>query len=174
MNSLFSAWFSSLKHYVQMSIFLSSPAKLPYSPTSVFLTLLAYIVVGEILLGEERSLSSIIIQIGLEVLILFGISFIALKLTKKSQRLLQTMSALVGVSLVISVVSLLIMQALPDISDIEQINPLVLKINLILLLWNLAVISLIFKRSFEIRTITAGFIALNFFVFYEFLLLNFF
>ena len=157
-----------------MSLFLSSPAKLPYSPASLLLTLITYIIVGEMLLGGDRTLISIIIQISFEVLILFCISFIALKITRKPQRLLQTVSALIGVSLVISIVSLLIMSALPDTGDAEQINPLVLKINLILLLWNLSVLSLIFKRSFDIRTITAGFIALIYFVFYEFLLLNFF
>lgn len=174
MNSLLPTWLNSLKHYVQMSLFLSSPAKLPYSQASLFLTVLAYILVGEFLLGDERGLISIIIQISFEVIILFAISFITLKLTNKPQRLLQTVSALIGVSLIISVTSLLIMFLLPESGDAEQINPLVLKLNLLLLLWNLAAISLIFKRSFEIRTITAGFIALNYFVFYEFLLINFF
>ena len=157
-----------------MALFMSSPAKLPQGSAPVFLTLLAYITVGELLLGEQRSLISIIIQIGIEVMILACISFIALKLTQKPQRLLQTVSALIGVSLVVSVVSLLIMSALPDSGDAEQLNPIVVQVNLILLFWNLAVISLIFKRAFEVRTIVAGFIAFNYFVFYEFLLLNFF
>ena len=174
MNSILSVWFSSLKHYLQMSVFSSSPAKLPFSLASLILTLIAYITVGEFLLGEERALLSIILQIGIEILILLSITFIALKLTNKPERLLQTISALIGVSLIISLTSLLIMSALPESGNTEEINPLILKVNLILLFWNLAVISLIFKRAFEIRTITAGFIAFNYFVFYEFLLLNFF
>ena len=174
MNSILSVWFSSLKHYLQMSVFSSSPAKLPFSQASLILTLIAYITVGEFLLGEERALLSIILQIGIEILILLSITFIALKLTNKPERLLQTISALIGVSLIISLTSLLIMSALPESGNAEEINPLILKVNLILLFWNLAVISLIFKRAFEIRTITAGFIAFNYFVFYEFLLLNFF
>lgn len=157
-----------------MSLFLSSPAKLPHSPAPVLITVLAYIAVGELLLGDQRNLLSITIQIGIEVLILFCISFIALKFTQKPQRLVQTVSALIGVSLIVSVVSLVIMSVLPDSGDAEQLNPLVVNINLLLLFWNLAVISLIFKRAFGVRTIVAGFIALNYFVFYEFLLLNFF
>ena len=174
MNSILSAWFSSLKHYLQMSVFSSSPAKLPFSQAYFILTLIAYITVGEFLLGEERTLLSIILQIGIEILILFTITFIALKLTNKPERLLQTVSALIGVSLIISLASLLIMSAFPESGNAEELNPLILKVNLILLFWNLAVISLIFKRAFEIRTLTAGFIAFNYFVFYEFLLLNFF
>lgn len=173
MNSLLSAWLNSLKHYLQMCLFLSTPAKLPYSPASILLTLIAYIIVGELLLGDERTLLSIIVQIAAEVLILFCISFIALKITRKPQRLIQTLSALIGVSLCISLASLLTILIF-DSSENGQINPAVLQFNLILLLWNLAVISLIFKRAFEIRTIAAGFIALNYFLFYEFLLVNFF
>ncbi|MCP4076293.1 MAG: hypothetical protein GY744_08925 [Gammaproteobacteria bacterium] len=174
MNSILSVWFNSLKHYLQLSVFSSSPAKLPFSPASVILTLVAYITVGELLLGAERGLLSIIIQIGIEVLILFTITFIVLKITRKPERLLQTLSALIGVSLIISLVSLLIMSALPDSSNADEINPLIIQANIILLLWNLAAISLIFKRAFEIRTLTAGIIAFNYFLFYEYLLFNFF
>lgn len=173
MNSLFFDWINSLKQYFLMSLFMSSPARLPYSPAAVLLSLLAYILIGEILLGDERSLASIIVQISLEVLILTGISFIALKIKKNQYRLLQTVSALIGVNLILSLVSLLIVPALPDSNQLEQTNSQIPLIHLLLLLWNLAVISLIFKRAFDIRTITAGFIALNFFVIYEFLLLNF-
>ena len=174
MNSILSVWFSSLKHYLQLSVFLSSPAKLPFSSASILLTLIAYITVGELLLGADRGIFSIIIQIGIEVLILFGMTFIVLKITKKPERLLQTLSALIGVSLIISLASLLIMSALPDSGNADEINPIILQVNLVLLLWNLAAISLIFKRAFEIRTFTAGFIAFNYFLFYEYLIFTFF
>ncbi len=174
MNSILSVWLNSLKHYLQLSVFLSTPAKLPFSPASLVLTLVAYITVGEFLLGAERGMFSIIIQIGIEVLILFGITFIALKIAKKPERLLQTLSALIGVSLIISLAGLLIMSALPDNGSADELNLMILQVNLVLLLWNLAAISLIFKRAFEIRTFTAGFIAFNFYLSYEYLMLNFF
>jgi len=157
-----------------MCLFLSSPSRLPYSPASIVYSLLVYILIGDLLLGQERGLLSIIIQITVEIIILFIITFSMLKLRKKPERLLQTLSALIGVSMIISLVSLLIMSILPEGNNADDINPVVLQINLILLLWNLAVISLIFKRAFDIRTLTAGFIAFNYFLLYELLLLNFF
>jgi hypothetical protein len=63
---------------------------------------------------------------------------------------------------------------LPDAPTAEQPGTLTLQLNLLLLFWNLAVISLIFKRAFEIRTIVAGIIAFNYFLLYELLLMNFF
>lgn len=157
-----------------MCLFKSSPSNLPYSLNCVYLTLLAYIGVGELLLGDERSLLSILAQIAIEVFLLFSISFIVLKFINKPQRLLQTMSALIGVGLMVSIVGIPIIYLLPDVSAGDQVNPIVLQVNLLLLLWNLAIISLIFKRVFELRTIIAGFIAFNYFLLYELVLINLF
>mgnify|MGYP006883057702 CR=1 FL=1 len=171
---IFQQWLFSLKHYVRMCLFTSSPANLPYSPYTILLTLITYVGVGQFLLGERREFTSIVAQIGIEVCILYIISFLVLKLLKKPKRLTQTLSALIGVSLCVSIVSLLITSALPPAEDPEQINPMALQVNLLLLFWNLSVISLIFKRAFEIRTILAAIIAFNYFLIYEFLLLNIF
>jgi hypothetical protein len=167
-------WLASLKIYLQMSFFASSPARLPYSPSSIVLSTMAYLLVGEALLSEIKSLPSILLQVGLEIFIFFLISTFMLGLKKKRSRLLQTLSALIGVNLVISLFTLIVISMLPGYHNTESIDPLLLQLNLIILLWNLAVISLIFKRSFEIKTITAGFIAFNYLLLYEFIVLNFF
>lgn len=174
MRGLLSKWPNCLKHYGQMSLFTSSPSNLPYSPECIYLTLLVYIGVGELLLGDERSLSSILVQVAVEIFLLFLISLIILKFINKPQRLFQTMSALIGVNLIVSIVSLPVAYLLPEVSSGDRVDPIVLQVNLLLLLWNLAIISLIFKRAFEIRTIIAGFIAFNYFLLYELILINFF
>ena len=126
------------------------------------------------MLHDQRSLPSIAAQVLVEILILYVISYTILRITKKSERLLQTLSSLIGVNLVISIVGLPIMYLLPEVIPGEPIDPLVLQLNLLLLLWNLAVISLIFKRSFDIRTLTAGFLSFNYFLLYELILLTLF
>lgn len=174
MQTFVASWLHCLKHYVQMSGFRSSPSNLPYNHACIVLTLLAYFFVGVLLLSDQRSLISIIVQIIIEILILSAISFIILKFIKKPERLSQTLSALIGVNLIISIVSLAVMSVLPEIKQGEPIDPLVLQVNLVILIWNLAVISLIFKRAFDIRTIVAGFIAFNYFLLYELILFNVF
>ena len=173
-GNLLKLWLYSLRHYVQMSLFSSSPANLPCSKPVIMLTLVTYVLVGLLLLGGQRSLASIVVQIGIEVGILFLITYIALKILDKPRRLMQTLSALVGVSVFISLISLLVTSALPHSNDPEKINSATLQINLLLLFWNLSVISLIFKRAFEIRTLLAGVIAFNYFLIYEFLIINIF
>jgi len=174
MVSIFSQWLICLKIFVQMTLFSASPARLPYSLPCLLLTLLAYVIAGEILLGDQRSFPSILVQIALEFLILYAISYITLKFNGRLERLLQTMTALSGVSLIISLVSIPLVFVLPESPGENEIHPVTLQINLLLLFWNLAVISLIFKRAFGINTLAAGFIAFNYFLLYELLLLNFF
>lgn len=174
MNRLILQWLECLKHYVRMCLFLSSPSNLPYSQGCILLTLLAYIGVGNLLLGDDRNLLSIALQIGIEVLLLFAISYTVLRLTHKLGRLIQTLSALIGINLIVSIVSLPLLLMLPATGDDTTIDPLFLQLNLALLLWNLAIISLIFKRAFEIRTLLAGFIAFNYFLLYEYLLISIF
>ena len=167
-------WLYSLKIYLKMSFFLASPASLPYSPSALVLTSLAYLLVGDLLLGEVKSLFSIVLQICLEIAIFIFICYAMLGFKKKLERLLQTLSALIGVSLIISLASLIMASMLAQPLNEEAIEPMLLQLNLAILLWNLAVISLIFKRSFEIKTITAGFLAFNYLLLYEFIVINFF
>ncbi len=173
MHTLLNQWFSCLIQYVRLSLFRSSPASLPYSLNCILLSFLAYLVARILLLHELQSLSLIVLQAVLDMLLLFAISYIMLKYSHKTERLLQTMSALIGANLVVSIVDLPVMYLLPEFKPDEPIDPLVFYFNLLLLLWYLAIISLIFKRSFDIRTMTAGFISFNYFLF-ELLLLNLF
>jgi len=156
-----------------MMFFMSSPSNLPYCPNCLLFSLIAYIACGKFLMGETRSLLMIAIQIFIELFILYLISSIMLKFANKTERLQQTVAALIGVSLVISFVSLPIMAILPDIRDGDTINSLTVQVSLVILIWNLAVISLIFKKAFEIRTILAGFLSFNYFLLYQFLIVNF-
>ncbi|MBC8211550.1 MAG: hypothetical protein H8E21_10845 [Gammaproteobacteria bacterium] len=166
-------WLLSLKLYLQMSLFLASPSSLPYSPAALVLSVGAYLLVGQALLGEVKNLFEIGVQIAIEILILYLISYAVLTFKKKQGRLLQTLSALIGINLIISIASLLLVGVLPDMQNTETPDPLLVQLNLAILLWNMAVVSLIFKRAFEIKTIVAAIIAFNYLLIYEFIILNF-
>lgn len=174
MKALISEWIVCLKHYVRICIFIGSPASLPAGLACIPLTLLVYFTAGVLWFGDEHGVLGVVAQVTIEISILYAFSFIILKFKNKSERLMQTLSALIGSSLIISLVSIPILLLLPEARGEGQINGLTLQINLLLLFWNLAVISLIFKRAFEISTIAAGFVAFNFFLLFELILLNVF
>jgi hypothetical protein len=170
MKHLTLLWLVCLRHYLSMALFRSSPASLPFHPYTLGLTLGAYLVVALVLLAGERSVNSIMMQVLIEAAILYLVSYFMLNFMRKPERLVQTLSALFGVNLVIGFVSIPLFLALPP-STAEQISPLTLNVSLLILFWNLAAISLVFKRAFEINTLAAGFIAINYFLAYEFILL---
>ncbi len=172
MSQLLNLWIYSLKHYGLMCLFRSSPSNLPVYPQVIALSLVAYVAVGYILLGQHRSLASIVIQIFIEVMILLTVTQVALMLIQRRERLFQTMSALIGVNLIISLVTVPVFQLLPATVEGGPVDPIALQINIMLLIWNLAVISLIFKRAFDIRTMSAGFLAFSYFLVYEAVLLS--
>ena len=165
-------WIVCLRCYLRISIFIDSPSSLPAGMACIPLTLLVYVITGVWWLADVQGVTAVLVQICLEVGILYAISFMVLKFRKKTERVLQTMSALIGSSLVISLVSMPVLSLLPEAPGENEINALTLQVNLLLLFWNLAVISLIFKRAFEVSTIAAGFLAFNFFLLFELILVN--
>lgn len=173
MNKDFSLWLASLPRLVKISLLMESPAALPYRPAPLLLTLVSYILIGYFALGSKYTLLSIIAQILIEVAILGGISYFFLRIKHKLRRLLQTLYALIGVNLIISLLSLLVFQGVAGGGGIEP-GSWLLTAQLLVLLWNLAAVSLIFQRAFEISTLLAAFCAFNYLLLYEFILLNIF
>ena len=173
MKNILFHWLTSLPRLFKISLMLASPASLPYSPGALLLTLLSYIAVGYFALGAKYSLLSISAQVMIEIAILAAISYFFLKLKHRLRRFLQTLYALIGVNLVISAFSLLLLKLLAPAAVVEP-GSFIVKAELLIMLWNLAAVSLVFQRAFEIRTLLAAFAAFNYMLLYQFLLLKFF
>ena len=167
-------WLYCWLQFVRLSLFLSSPARLPWNPALLVMTLASYLLVGRLILGGLRPFGDILIQIGIEVGLLALISLVLLWIQGHRERFIQTLHALIGVNLVISLVSYPLMELLPDPMHDEQPDMLALQLSLLLLVWNLAAISLIFRRAFGIGTLLAGFLAFSYFLVFEWLLMKVF
>ncbi len=94
------------------------------------------------------------------------------KLKNLLSRLGQSFSALLGTNMVISAVSVPVYHALTeDYTGDGEINRTVLNATLLIVFWNLAVMSLILKRALNINTILAAMISFNYFMVYQFLVI---
>ena len=151
-----------------MCLFLSSPDRLPLRGQYIALTFLAYFLTGLLLVDEHRSYLSICAQIVYEQLLLFIIAWFGLNARGYLSRLQQSYSALLGVNLVISLATILIYQLTDSMTVGADPGNGFITVTLLVILWNLAVLSLLFKRSFEISTPVAAMISFGFFVFYQF------
>ena len=165
MHSIPGLWLTSLRQYVAMSLFLSGPSRLPYSPHCTALTILAYYLLCLLLIDEQRGFAELFSQLTLELALLALIVYVGLRWKDRMPRFLQTFSSLVGINMMITIVSIFVYRYAGDSETMLQ-NPLFY----LLLLWNLAVMSLIFKRAFEISTFLSAMIAFNFYVVYQFVL----
>ncbi len=165
MQGLLIPWLESLKHYAYMCLLLSGPERLPYAPHATLLTIFAYFAVGMLLIDAQQGAAAIGAQILLEISMLGLIAYLGLSLKSLLPRWQQTFSALVGINLIITAVSIPLRQFL-DIDGTEP-NRTLIYLTLALLVWNLAVVSLIFRRAFEISVQLSAMIAFSYFVVYQ-------
>lgn len=172
MQNIIGSWLASLKHYLLMCLLLSSPERLPFNPYCIALTVFSYFLVGLLLVDEQRGYAVICAQILLEMGMLGLIAYIGLRWKKSLPRFLQTYSALLGVNLVITIVTIPVYRTVASYED--SLSNLLIYATVAILIWNLAVLSLIFKRAFEISTHLSAMIAFNYFVVYQFIVIWFY
>ena len=138
----FKQWLISLKHYVLMCLFLSGPDRLPGGFHSILFSLFFYYLIGFSLVDEQHSYSKIVAQIATELTLLAVFIYTGLRWKNMLIRLTQSFSALLGINLVISAVSIPVYQALTEeygsASD-GELNRNVINATLLILFWNLSV-----------------------------------
>ncbi len=154
---------------MQMCVFASGPDRLPHSMPSILITVFCYFLLGFVLVDEQRGFSSVAMQILLELVLLALLVFAGLKWKSSMNRFLQTYSALVGINLVISVVTLFLFHLLSNSVNAEPvIERNMLYLTMLMIFWNLAVLSQILKSAFNMNTVMSALIAINYFVLYQF------
>jgi hypothetical protein len=167
MQNIIGQWLVSLKHYILMCLLLSSPERLPYNPYCTALTIFVYFLFGLTLVDEQRGYGLVCAQIVLELGMLGLIAYYGLRWKKALLRFPQTISALIGINVVITAVTIPVYRTIVDYDP--GVENLLVYVTLMILIWNLAVLSLIFKRSMGISTHLSAMISFNYFVVYQFL-----
>jgi hypothetical protein len=164
MQNIIGQWLYSLKQYILMCLLLSSPQRLPYSIYCVGLTALSYFLLGLLLVEKDRGYSAVGAQIVLELGMLALICYFGLRWKDSLSRFLQTYSALIGINVVITAVTIPVYDLVTAGDDSESI---LIYVTLAILIWNLAVLSLIFKRAFEISTHLSAMLSFSYFIVYQ-------
>lgn len=174
MNYHLKQWLVSIKHYALMCLLISGPDRLPGSVQNILLSLLCYCLVGFALVDEQRSYATILLQITLESLLLALICYFALRWKNLLPRFTQTFSALLGVNIIISIVSIPAYRILVQNDGVGgELSRIALNTTMVIVLWNLAVMSLIFKKAFNVNTLIAAMISFNYFLVYRFIVVWF-
>ena len=161
------------KIYFNITFFKGSPEQLPLSWSCAAKALLVYCAINLWLLDTHSSTFDVLFKIIIEIALLVVFLKLGLKATNKPERFAQTMSALMGIGMVISLISVPIYYLLiPQFLQQQEVTQSVINITLLLLVWNLAVISHIFKRSLEISTLMSAVIAFNYLIVFEVIIIS--
>lgn len=169
MQYIIGQWLRSLKQYVAMSLFLSSPDRLPYNPYCTALSIFFYYLLCLGLVDETRSFTELSAHLTFELGLLALFVYAGLRWRGAVPRFQQTFSALVGINMLITLASILLYRI-----DTGSENMLDNPLFYLLLVWNLAAMSLIFKRAFEISTHLSAMLAFNYYVIYQLTLIWFY
>ena len=152
-----------------MCVFVSGPQRLPHSVACIAVSIFAYFLIGFALTNEHRGYGMVVFQILLELAMLSLIAYVGLRWKDMLNRFTQTCSALVGINLVVSAVTIPFFHLFSDnSSSTDQIDNQILLATMLLVFWNLAVLSQIFKQAFETNTVMSAMIAFNYFLVYQF------
>jgi hypothetical protein len=116
------------------------------------------------LVDDRHSYALVCAQITLELAMLGLISYVGLQARNSLPRFQQTFSALLGTNAIITAVTIPVYRLVAgDNAD----NNLLIYVTLAILIWNLAILSLIFKRSFEISTHLSAMISFGYFILFQ-------
>ena len=170
MNYHLKQWLVSVKHYALMCLLMSGPDRLPGGVQNIVLSIFCYCLVGFALVDEQRSYATILLQIALELLLLALVCYFGLKWKSLLPRFTQAFSALIGVNVIISIVSIPAYRMLvrDDLVD-GELNRIAINMTMVIIFWNLVVMSSIFNKAFNVTIVIAAMISFNYFLVYQFI-----
>ena len=126
-------------------LFRKGPEDMPYSKGLLKLLFLGYIAVRALMLSMHFSIFSVLLQLCVDALLVFGFIWLMLVLFQKRARFCQVSSSVIGIDAIISFF------ALPGVATMEvhQGGLLVLLVTISLIIWHWLVMGNIISKSIE-------------------------
>jgi hypothetical protein len=135
-----------IKLFLDICFFKKGPRDVPASSLLLGLAVLAYLIVGVVLLGLERDWSGAVVEAVVEALMLFGFLYMALYLSQGIPRLQQTATALYACDALISTAAVPLLAWLLVTPEAKGVYIFLT----LLMLWHLAVIGHILRHALAI------------------------
>lgn len=131
------------------------PQDLPYSQVLMKLSLLVYFLSGLPGILISLSFAQSMLAMLLDVLVLLAFVYACLRVFDLQARFVQSITALAGVGTVFQLLPLPLLYQLQGLQEGEQIAPGLSIFLLMLVSWNLAVITHVFRATFNVRLMAA-------------------
>ncbi|BBA37195.1 uncharacterized protein sS8_5273 [Methylocaldum marinum] len=135
-----------IKLFLDICFFKKGPQDVPASGLLLALAILAYSVVGVVLLGLERDWRGAVVEAAVEGLMLFAFIYTALHLRRKIPRLQKTATALYACDALISAAAIPFLAWLSATPEVKGVYFFLM----FLMLWHLAVVGHILRHALAI------------------------
>jgi len=142
----------------------AAPQDLPYSPLLAIQLVVFYFLSGVVVLQTTLSPDNLYSGILLGVFVQYVFAYAVLVALSKRARLIQTFSALIGVSLLLNVISWPVFSVIADQAASDSLRSTMSLAFLLLISWEVLVKAHIFKHALEIKMF--GALALSFSLFF--------
>lgn len=140
-----------IKLFFDICLFKKGPQDLPASRLLLGLTMLAYLLVGVVLLGLESNWGDAVIQALVEVGMLLGFLFVTLKVAGLMHRFMQTTIAMLGTDALISSCAVPLLTWMLTSPQAKGVYLFLL----MLMLWHMAVVAHILRHALS-RSLAVG------------------
>ena len=139
--------------FAKLCVFRIAPQDIPRSGALLVIATLTNLSLSVLINQIQLSVGSALLVAAIEIIALATLTAVALFYVSHLNRLIQTMTALMGSGAVIGAAVLILMLAGPALPPV---------LRLAIFVWNLAVIAHILRHALEIHIIGAFFIALGY------------
>lgn len=158
--------------FIEIALFRKGPQDLPASGFLLGLALALHAVVlaisiyifpaGDVPVAAARTLASVVSE--------FVLVWVVLLAFNKGQRFLQTMTAVVGVDIVLGLAFIPLLASLPPTPDHGQLSAFQSLVYLGLMAWGVTALAWILRHAINVSSLTGAAIALSYFIFVNWLL----
>lgn len=155
---------SDLQKLMAMLFLKSAPQDLPYSRRLALQLTAAYIFSGVIVLQTTVNPDHLLAGMVLGFVVQYGFAYLVLSALAKIARFLQTLCALLGISMLYNFLSWPVLSVLSDEAAPESLKSLMSLMFLLLISWEVLVKAHIFKHALEMKMFAA--LALSFSLFF--------
>ena len=135
-----------IRLFFDICLFRKGPEDVPHSLMLLQLSIVAYAVIGFLILYISSGFISAIQQLFVEVILVLFLSWSILSVVRRTERYYQTVTALFGTDAMISLFALPVMSTLVT----PQSSPIAVPVVVILMLWHLGVTAHIFRQALSV------------------------
>ena len=149
-----------LQKLLSLLFLRAAPQDLPYSQQGVVLTSAVYVFSGYVVLQSSMAPDDILPGLLLSLIIQLTFTFLVLRSLNRTARFVQTVTAILGVSILFNLLSWPVISVLADVSVKDEVRSSMSLLFLMVISWEVLVKAHILRHALEIKMFSA--LALSF------------